>query len=166
LKSVHGLSDLLIGEAQPSQVLWGRRDDELKLILEGNIPPNPSELLGSQPMADLLAQLKTQADIVLIDAPPILAFSDAAVTAAMADTTLLVVRAGATRLERVGQALTALDTVGASVGGAVLSMAPTRGPDAYYAYDGYRSYYGQGDAVPPVPGTTPVTGGTSAQPRT
>jgi capsular exopolysaccharide synthesis family protein len=159
--TTHGLSDVLIGDAKASQVLWTRREMQLKLLLEGRIPPNPSELLGSQAMADLLTELKSQANIVLIDTPPVLAFSDAAVTAAFADTALLVVRAGSTRLESVDRALIALDTVGASVSGLVLSMAPTRGPDADYTYDGYRSYYS--DAPGEIPSA--VSGGDIAVPK-
>jgi len=144
-----GLSEVLIGRASVDEALRPWAEGKLRVLLEGAIPPNPSELLGSQAMVSLLASLKARAGMVIIDTPPMLYFADAAVAARLADTTLVVVRAGDTRIERVGRALATLDTVGAQVCGAVLNMVPTRGPDA--DYDGYRGYYGRAyyTSVPP-----------------
>ena len=93
----------------------------LLLLASGTLPPSPSDLLGSQRMDRVLAVLKEQADMVLLDAPPVLAVSDAAILATKADGVLLVVSAGQTRRESVQMAKTKLEKVNANLVGAVLT---------------------------------------------
>jgi len=93
----------------------------LSLLASGTLPPSPSDLLGSQRMDRVLAVLKEQADMVLLDAPPVLAVSDAAILATKADGVLLVVSAGQTRRESVQMAKTKLEKVNANLIGAVLT---------------------------------------------
>ncbi|WP_203136297.1 polysaccharide biosynthesis tyrosine autokinase [Microbacterium sp. JZ31] len=140
-----GLTDVLIGRAELTDVLqkWGRRS--LYILPSGKIPPNPSELLGSAPMAQLLEDFSRDADIVILDAPPLLPVTDAAVLAKRTSGAIVVVAAGATHRNQLAGALDALETVDARIAGLVLTMVPTRGPDAYdYGY-GYG--YGYGYAV-------------------
>lgn len=94
----------------------------LSLLASGTLPPSPSDLLGSQRMDRVLAVLKEQADMVLLDAP-VLAVSDAAILATKADGVLLVVSAGQTRRESVQVAKTKLEKVNANLVGAVLTNA-------------------------------------------
>ncbi|GAA4777743.1 tyrosine-protein kinase domain-containing protein [Microbacterium gilvum] len=138
-----GLTDVLIGRAELADVVqrWGRRS--LYVLPAGKIPPNPSELLGSKKMAQLLRDLGMDADIMILDAPPLLPVTDAAVVAKHTSGALLVVAAGKTHRRQLDAAVDALETVDARIAGMVVTMVPTRGPDAYdYGY-GYG--YGYGD---------------------
>src|SRR4051794_22974299 len=141
IETAVGLTDVLIGEVALGDVVqpWGPTG-KLLALPAGTIPPNPSELLGSRQMADLLERLAKDR-LVIIDAPPLLPVTDAAVLTASASGAILVVRANSTRKEQVKHAVENLRSVGGRLFGAVYNMAPTRGPDAYgYGY-GY-GYYG------------------------
>jgi capsular exopolysaccharide synthesis family protein len=137
-----GLTDVLIGRVKVGDVMhpWG--DRTMYVMPAGKIPPNPSELLGSQQMATLLEVLERDFDVVLCDAPPLLPVTDAAILARATSGALVVVSAGRTNRHQLSGAIDALQTVGAKVAGIVLSMVPTRGPDAYAYTYGYG--YGQG----------------------
>ena len=137
-----GLTDVLIGRAELTDVLqrWGRRT--LYVLPSGKIPPNPSELLGSARMRDLLDGFSRDADVVILDAPPLLPVTDAAVLSKATSGTIIAVAAGSTHRQQLQGALDALDTVDARIAGLVLTMVPTTGPDAYdYGY-GYGYGYG------------------------
>ncbi|HWH30508.1 MAG TPA: polysaccharide biosynthesis tyrosine autokinase [Mycobacteriales bacterium] len=136
-----GLTDVLIGRVEVDDALqhWGSTGT-LRVLPSGPCPPNPSELLGSRQMADVLHRLENRG-LVLIDGPPLLPVTDAAVIARQVSGAVLVVRVNSTRNDHVAKALGDLRGVGAHVYGAILNMAPTKGPDAYrYGY-GY-GYYG------------------------
>jgi len=135
LEGAAGLTTVLVGNASLSDVLqpWG--DGNLNVLPTGPIPPNPSELLGSQHMLKLLEQLDGMADIVLIDAPPLLPVTDAAVLSALADGALVVCRVGKTRREELRRAVKALRGVDARLLGIVLNMTPAKRSDGYsYRY--------------------------------
>lgn len=132
-----GLTTVLIGRASVQQVLQ-RADDQLDVMASGDTPPNPSELLGSERMRELLRDLSQRYDMVLIDAPPALPVTDASVLASSADASLVVVRAGRTSRSQLGEAVEALQNVGSHMLGGVLNMAP-RKRSSSYAYGGY--YY-------------------------
>lgn len=140
-----GLTDVLIGRAKVGDVMlpWGKRP--LFVLPAGKVPPNPSELLGSKQMGQLLEAISRDFDVVLLDAPPLLPVTDAAILAKQTSGALLVVAAGRTTTGQLDGALTALETVEAKVGGIIMTMVPTRGPDAYgygygYGYGGYGTY--------------------------
>jgi len=133
-----GLTDVLIGRVELTDALqrWGRTD--LFLLPSGQIPPNPSELLGSALMDDLIARLNKDFDVVLYDAPPLLPVTDAAVLARLVGGCLVLVASGRTTSPELETALATLENVDAPVSGVVLTMLPTRGPDAYgYGRYGY-----------------------------
>jgi capsular exopolysaccharide synthesis family protein len=109
----------------------------LQIVTSGPLPPNPSELLGSQRMQDLVARLEGQADLVLFDSPPVVAVTDAAVLAKEVDGALLVVDAGKTRRGPAEQARAALEQVGAGVLGVVLNKVNYGQGSYYYYYSGY-----------------------------
>lgn len=129
-----GLTDVLAGRLAASEALqrWGR--GALFLLPAGTIPPNPAELLGSAAMSSLLADLRAAFDIVIIDAPPVLLVTDAAVLAGRANGALLVVAAGKTTVPRLRAAIDSIDKVGATVLGTVVTMLPgttsTRSPSS------------------------------------
>jgi succinoglycan biosynthesis transport protein ExoP len=133
-----GLTDALVGRADLDDLLqeWG--DGTLKVLASGPTPPNPSELLGSEQMGELLAELEKRCDLVLLDAPPLLPVTDAAVLTAHASGAIMIVRSGQTTREQALRAVEILRGVDAHVYGVVINMVPTKGPGAYkYGYYGY-----------------------------
>lgn len=143
-----GLSDVLIRRATLDDTIqqWGR--GLLSILPAGAIPPNPSELLGSTVMQQLITGLEKQFDYVLIDAPPLLPVTDGALLARHTGGALLVVAAGRTHKNQLKGALESLTHVNASVAGLVMTMVPTKGPDAYgYARYGYGAGYGYAEDV-------------------
>lgn len=155
LEGAVGLTDVLISRAELADVLqpWGRGN--LVVLPAGAIPPNPSELLGSRAMASLLRTLEEEFDVVIIDLPPLLPVTDAALVSKLTRGSLLVVAAGRTHKGEFAGAVAALENVGANVAGVILTMMPTKGPDAYgygrYGYGGYGyARYGQTETVTPI----------------
>ena len=151
-----GLTDVLIGRADLADVIqpWGK--GQLFVLPAGHVPPNPSELLGSTRMTQLITEFNRAFDVVLFDSPPLLPVTDAAILAKNVGGALIVVAAGRTQKNQLKGAIAALDNVGAPVSGMVLTMLPTKGPDAYgYGHYGYG--YGYGDTTVPavVPSAVP-----------
>ncbi len=89
-----GLSNVIVGNAKLAEVVLPTGFDGVAFIPAGIVPPNPSELLGSQRMKQVMAELAEQADYVLIDTPPVLLYADAAILSPLADGVLYVVRSG------------------------------------------------------------------------
>ena len=139
-----GLTDVLIGRAELADVLqkWGR--SHLYVLPSGRVPPNPSELLGSRNMERLLTTLTSEVDYVIVDAPPVLLVTDAAVISKFTGGSILVAAAGRTTKGELTSAVSALENIGNSLMGVVVTMLPTKGPDAYgygtYAYGDARSF--------------------------
>ena len=135
LESAVGLTDVLARRSPLDDVLQSWGGTTLSVLASGQLPPNPSELLGSAQMAELLAELRNRADYVIVDAPPLLPVTDAAVLAHGCDGAILVVRYGRTNRDQLRRAVSTLSTVGARALGTVMSMSPA--PDAKaYAYLG------------------------------
>jgi len=95
----------------------------LSLLPAGPLPPNPADLLSSRRMESLISSLKSRADIVLFDAPPIVAVTDAALLASKLDGVLLVVSAGQTKREHAQRAKELLEKINVRLVGAVLTNA-------------------------------------------
>ncbi len=148
LEGAVGLTDVLIGKVALADALqrWGRNN--LFVLPAGQIPPNPSELLGSAAMAKLLRDLEAEFHIVLIDAPPLLPVTDGAILAKQTSGAIVVAAAGRTQRNQLEAALKSLESVDAKVHGIVLTMMPTKGPDAY-GYGAYGYGYGPGQESPP-----------------
>jgi capsular exopolysaccharide synthesis family protein len=137
LEGAAGLTSVLIGRATLDQVLqpWGLAG--VSVLTSGPVPPNPSELLASQHMADLLDELSRRFDFVLLDTPPLLPVTDAALLASRYDGALLIVRHGRTSRAQLRAAMSALTAVSAKVLGAVLTMTPRTGGGRSYGYYHY-----------------------------
>jgi succinoglycan biosynthesis transport protein ExoP len=146
LANKQGLTSVLVeGDLAEDGWLQDTNVENLKAITSGPLPPNPSELLGSQRMQQLAARLKDQADVVLYDSPPAMAVADTAVLAKQVDGTLLVVDSGATRRGLAQQAQATLKQVGANVLGVVLNkVSISRG--GYYYYSDSHSGHGSDDS--------------------
>ena len=105
----------------------------LRVLTSGPLPPNPTELLASQPMAALQTAQSPQYDLVLFDAPPVVVVTDAAILASQVDGVLLVVNANGTRREHAQRAQQLLAKVNARIVGSVLNnAAPDRSLRPYY----------------------------------
>lgn len=117
----------------------------LSLLLSGSLPPNPSELLGSKRMHQLVDYLHQFNDVVLIDAPPLLPVTDALVLSSLTDGVLLVIDYGSTRIGEAVQGRTQLDQSGARILGVVMNKIPTGRRGYSYYYRHYYTYEGEGD---------------------
>ncbi|HEX3898849.1 MAG TPA: polysaccharide biosynthesis tyrosine autokinase [Mycobacteriales bacterium] len=132
-----GLTSLVLGTSTLNDALQ-HRDRNLEVLASGPLPPNPSEIVGSQLFNHVLQSLTEIADIVIIDAPPLLPVTDALAMAAQVDGVLIVARHGATLRSAASQARSKLDNVGANVVGYVLNAVPAREARTYYAEYYYR----------------------------
>lgn len=153
-----GLTNVLAGHVDVDSVLqtWG--PGGLSVLPSGSIPPNPSELLGSQNMINLLTILRARFDMIVMDTPPLLPVTDAAVTAVQTDGAVIVVRYGKTTRNQVNTALQSLRSVDARVLGVVLNMVPTKGTDSAVSYDGYGYYEDDPASGPPLENKTVRSG--------
>ncbi|PUB27777.1 capsular exopolysaccharide synthesis family protein [Promicromonospora sp. AC04] len=134
-----GLTTVLIGRVRHEDAIqpWGTSN--LHVLPSGQVPPNPSELLGSQSMAALLAELADAYDVVIADTAPLLPVTDGAILAKMTGGAVVVVGAGITHRPQLTEALGALDTVGARVLGVVVNRVAAV-ERAGYGYGGYYAY--------------------------
>lgn len=151
-----GLTTAMVGAADVNDLLqpWG--DDNLYVLTSGQIPPNPSELLGSDEMKKLLTRLEHAFDTVVIDAPPLLPVTDAAVLSQHVGGVVLVVGSQKLRHQDLQKSISALNMVGSNILGVVLNRLPAKGPDAYsYSYYSNREDV---DSAPAVPRTSAGNG--------
>ncbi|MBB2958500.1 polysaccharide biosynthesis tyrosine autokinase [Pseudoclavibacter helvolus] len=135
-----GLSEVLSGQVSLEDALVASKIPGLYVLPSGRIPPNPSEMLGSEAMKSIIKLLSTEY-IVVIDAPPLLPVTDAAVLSTRVDGVVLVATAGRTRREDVASARDMLDQVNGRLLGTVLNMVPPRDTADGYEYRRNRSYY-------------------------
>lgn len=143
-----GLTTALVGASDVNNLLqpWG--DDNLYVLTSGQVPPNPSELLGSEEMKQLIVRLEEVFDTVVVDAPPLLPVTDAAVLSQHVGGVVVVVGAQKLKQQDLEKSLHALELVGANVLGVVLNRLPSKGQDAYaYSYESYTENTSQADAV-------------------
>jgi non-specific protein-tyrosine kinase len=122
LENEVGLTTMVVDKAaMESPPLQDTDVEGLQVISSGPLPPNPSELLGSRRMKEIIAALLERADFVLFDAPPVVAVTDAAVLATKVDGVLLVINAGGTKRDYARAAKARLEKVNANLLGAVLN---------------------------------------------
>ncbi len=144
-----GLTEVIVGVSPLANAVHKTTVENLFVMASGQLPPNPSELLGSDRMREVLAEARETFDVVLFDSPPLLAVTDAAVLSTMVDGAILVVRVGSTRREAVRRAAAHLRAVHSRVLGAVLndidaSSGGYYGGYGYYAY----AYHSHEDETP------------------
>lgn len=134
-----GLTTVLVGRIDVSDALqrWG--GGQLYVLTAGDIPPNPSELLGAPAMTELLRRLEDEFDLVILDAPPLLPVTDGALLSAKATGAVMVASSGRVRREQLARAVRSLDTAGARLLGVVLNLLPAspRASGGYYTSDVY-----------------------------
>lgn len=122
LEATVGLTSLLIGEVKLDDAIqqWGE-DVHFSVIPSGPVPPNPSELLGTSAMQEVLAALEDRYDLVILDGAPLIPVTDSAVLASIVGTVVLVVRSGQARQREVERSLEILASVDSSAAGTVIA---------------------------------------------
>ncbi|WP_156794104.1 CpsD/CapB family tyrosine-protein kinase [Aeromicrobium marinum] len=121
-----GLTTALVGRIPIDEAVQASGTPGLDVLTSGALPPNPTEILQTTAMARLVDGLRDRYDVVLIDAPPLLPVSDAALLAALSDGAIVLVRHGRTRADELELAAERLRAVDATVLGTVLTMTPRR----------------------------------------
>lgn len=135
-----GLSNCIAMNMSLDEAIQPSDHPNLDILASGPVPPNPSELLGSQKMDELLQQVKNIYDYVLVDMPPILAVIDAAVLSPKVDGIVFVIKSGKISPDEAKLAKSRLEQAGANILGAVLNAVPQRHSGYGYGY-GYYYYY-------------------------
>ena len=141
LNNQEGLTNLLLArEPELERAIQRTVYTNVAAVTSGPLPPNPSELLGSARMQEVLERLKARFDVVLLDSPPALVVTDASVLATLADGLLIVTRANYTRTQQLRATVEELAQSGRPIAGIVINRVASR--DAYYYYGtGYGRAY-------------------------
>jgi tyrosine-protein kinase Etk/Wzc len=128
----NGLAQVLVGECDIAAAVHHDTETGLDFLGTGGLPPNPAELLETSAFSDLLSVLSERYDLVIVDAPPVLAVSDAAIIGQKTDIVLMVIRHLVTARPELQSALKSLENVGITPAGAIINQ-----------YDMKKSRYGQ-----------------------
>ncbi|WP_279381937.1 CpsD/CapB family tyrosine-protein kinase [Metabacillus bambusae] len=131
-----GLSNVLTRQTTLEEAVQTTAQENLWLLTSGPIPPNPSELLGSKGMQNLLEKAKDEYDLIIFDTPPVLAVTDAQVLSNLADGVVLVVSSGKTETDAAKKAKELLDSAKAKILGVVLNNKKQEESHYYYYYGG------------------------------
>lgn len=134
ISNIQGVSDYLIGQVALNEVIHSI-DPYLDILTSGTIPPNPSELLGSKNMEQFLNRMRKEYDYILLDAPPVMAVTDAQVLSTLSSGVILVVASGKAQRELAKRSKELLEAVGAKIVGAVLTCIDVKNTQyGYYHY--------------------------------
>ena len=133
LSNEQGLTSMLFAPEGTPTPLQNTSVPGLQVLASGPLPPRPADILGSRRMGEILESLRANADVIIIDTPPVLAVSDTVVLAPRVDGVLLVMQAGRTRREHARQARNTLDKSKANVVGVVLNGAELTQASGYYS---------------------------------
>jgi len=138
-----GLSNLILGDMPYEQVIKETEIPRLFVLPCGPLPPNPAEILMTKRFAEILAELRTRFDRIILDSPPLQAVTDAVVLAKQADGVILVVRAGHTQRDEVKRSARMIRDVGGTIAGMILNELDAKDRGGYYY-----NYYGYGETKP------------------
>ena len=143
IENLIGISDMIV---DPGNIPLGLRSlteiPNLTVVTGGTLAPNPSELLGSAKMRTLVSELRRQYDRIILDSPPLMAFSDCLVLSRLADGVVFVVWGGETSRDNIIKTVHTIQGVGARILGAVLNNVDfSRNSSSYYYYHPYYDYY-------------------------
>lgn len=157
LENTKGLTNYLSGERNTENLIKQCRDlPRLKIITSGPIPPNPTELLSSNEMRNLLQFLRGRYKHVIIDSPPAISFTDAAILSTIVDGVVLVAMANKSSIHLMRRFKQRLGTIGARIYGVVLNGLKSGSVDYDYYGSGYYDYYGSVDDAAAVVETNGV----------
>jgi polysaccharide biosynthesis transport protein len=138
-----GLSNVLSGGLLLRDALQQTSVERLALLSRGIPPPNPTELLGSRKMKEVLTELRQRYDFIIIDSPPVIAISDASILSVIAEGVLLVLNAQTTSIPYAQKAVERLDVIRAHLLGVILNAVNLDDPHYSY-YQSYKAYYTNG----------------------
>ena len=148
-----GLTTVLLGNAEVADVIQRWRDTSLYVLAAGQIPPNPSELLGSEPMRELFDKLTHDFDFILVDSPPVVPVVDAVLLDRLTGGTLMVVASHRTKKRDVASAVKQLETVEARLAGFALNFVPINESDPYrHGYYRYQETMKKAEASKSIEG--------------
>lgn len=133
-KATPGLSNVLVGQATVQEALRKEIYPNLDVLLSGDIPPNPSELIGSERMQALIEEMSSQYDYILVDTPPVGVVSDTCLVANFLDGVLVLVWQGRSQKDAVKKAVNNLKLTGAKILGYVLNGVPVEKKSYNYYY--------------------------------
>ena len=142
-KGRKGLTNVLAGEVDLESCIAIFKDVNISALVAGTIPPNPSELLSSQAMADVIEKLKEHFDYVILDAPPVSVVTDAAILGNLVDGAIFVIRSKYAPLDAVKLAKQKLEEVGVKIFGAVITRYDVKKSNKKTGYSysyGYEYY--------------------------
>lgn len=128
-----GLTDILVDKCSLKDVIK-KIDEYLFMITAGTIPPNPSEIVGSNSMEDLIKELSLSFDYIVMDTPPVIPVTDPLLLAAKSDATIIVVRARKTKEKIIRQTYDELIKVNSNIIGSILNDSETKTNNSYYEY--------------------------------
>ncbi|MCQ6274664.1 CpsD/CapB family tyrosine-protein kinase [Bacillus sp. V3B] len=134
LMNTFGLTNVLTRQSELGGVVKESVEKNLYILTSGPIPPNPAELLGSKAMEHFMKEVVEEFDMVLFDAPPLLAVTDGQVLASKCDGVILVVGSGKAEAEQVVKAKELLDAAKSHIIGVVLNNKKMQNSDQYYYY--------------------------------
>jgi tyrosine-protein kinase Etk/Wzc len=138
--ALKSLTDILTGRMMAiDDVLMAAGLDNLKILTCGSMPPNPSELIGSERMSDFISEVKKEFDIVLFDAPPILPVTDSVILGSKVDGTIIVYKVGRVARGMLKRAKSHIESVGGNVWGVILNDVRAEVSNALVSYH----YYGE-----------------------
>ena len=137
-----GMSNVLVGGCEIAAAIVPTKVPHLDIISSGPLPPNPSEIIGSNRMAAVMQELRGRYERIIIDSPPITAVTDSAILAKHADGVIVVIRCAETHLEIIKNGLAQLHSVNARIFGAILNCV-NMGRESYYYYQYHYYYYGE-----------------------
>ncbi|MDD3719070.1 MAG: polysaccharide biosynthesis tyrosine autokinase [Actinomycetota bacterium] len=148
-ESERGLTDVIMGTAELDAVVVDTGNEYLHVLMSGPKPPNPAELVSSKAMNDLLMRLRDDFDYVIVDAPPVLAVSDAIAMAPMMDGVLVVASHNIATRDGARHTVELLGKVEARILGVVINNVEMAGRYGYGYYSPYRYSYGEGEGAGP-----------------
>jgi capsular exopolysaccharide synthesis family protein len=139
MKSEPGLTNILINKVEPEEAVRRLENHQAFVLPCGTLPPNPSEILDSQKMRDLLERLKKEYDLIILDSPPLIAITDSLVLSKEVDGVCLVIKSGRTHRDMAMKAKRLLESARARIIGAILNDVNLK--KVYGYYQDYYSYY-------------------------
>lgn len=136
ISNLCGLSEVMIGKETLDNAIQKYKSN-LHILPSGKIPPNPAEMINSTTMSNLLEELKAEYDIVIIDSSPLEAVTDSQILSTKVDGTIIVLKAGVSKIESVKEAKNLLNKVGANIIGLVINQISKskKNYDYYYGTD-------------------------------
>ncbi|MFZ7131654.1 MAG: CpsD/CapB family tyrosine-protein kinase [Eubacteriales bacterium] len=130
LPNVSGLTNVLIKEAELDRSIKFTKIENIFVLVAGPIPPNPSEMLESKRMKNIVNTAREHFNVILLDSPPVLPVTDALIISSLVDGTIVTIAVGVTERDAYKHTISSLENVGANIIGTVINKASTK--ERYY----------------------------------